>query len=44
MQVESCFFILILGLESSIGFTESSPTYTVEFTLNTVDIEFSRLS
>ena len=31
MQNEFCFFIL--DLDSSIGFTESSPAYTVEFTI-----------
>ena len=31
MQNEFCFFII--GLDSSIGFTESSPAYTVEFTI-----------
>lgn len=33
MQVESCFFIFILSLETSLGFTESSPTYTVELSM-----------
>jgi len=31
MQIESRFSIFILSLKSSIGFTESSPTYTVKF-------------
>ena len=33
MQVESCFFIFILSLETSSGFTESSPTYTVDLNM-----------